>query len=264
MSSPPPTSVKNLLLFRRDFSRYTSVELERAEQALLTRFRDRWPEVRMLDLGVGTGRTTYTFAPLVGTYEGIDYTPEMFEGAKERMPEADQVRFQVGDARGLDELFDERFDLVLFSSNGIDAVTHEERLHILRQVRSLLREEGLFCFSSHSAHSLPLEKPGWTLDPRNPLRSAYRSGRSAQERRRVRRVNAGVDVPALHARGWGLVADGSHGFEERLYYVTAEEQVRQLQATGFGAIEILRNDGAAVDPADPGRDPWLHYLCEAG
>jgi len=218
----------------------------------------------MLDLGIGTGRTTYTFAPLAGEYEGIDYVPEMIELARGLVSENEHIRLQVGDARRLTELFERSFDLILFSFNGIDAAGHEERLEMLHQVRSRLSDGGLFCFSAHSAHCLPLEKPGLTLDVGHPLRSAYRSARAMQLRKRVKRVNAGVDVPGLHARGWGLVADGSHGFEERWYYVTAEEQVRQLEEAGFAPIEVLRNDGIAIDPSAPGRDPWLHYLCGPG
>lgn len=264
MNSQALTSETNQHLFRRDHAHYSSLELDRVEQSLLARFRDRWPEVRMLDLGIGSGRTTYTFGPLAGRYEGIDYAPEAIEHAEKFASDGGNMRLQVGDARALDQLFEGPFDLILFSFNGIDAVAHDERLEVLRQVRGLLAEDGLFAFSSHSVHALPLDKPAWTVDPRNPLRSAYGCARVAQERRRVQRLNAGVDTGDLRAKGWGLVADGAHGFELRWYYVTAPEQVRQLHEAGFADVEVRRHDGTVVDPADPGRDPWLHYLCRPG
>lgn len=244
--------------------RFASTQLERPEHMLLERFRGRWLDVRMLDLGVGTGRTAFTFAPLVGEYVGIDYSPEMIEVAREEVPAAPHVRLEVGDARYLAGNFDGPFDLVLFSFNGIDAVSHEERLGVLRQVRERLSDDGLFCFSAHSAHSLPRAKPALSLDLRHPLRSAYRSARAIQERRYVKAVNAGVDLATLDERGWDLLADGSHGFQERWYYVTIGEQLRQLDEAGFGSVEVMDNRAQAVDRSDPGRHPWLHYFCQGG
>jgi len=245
-------------------ARFRSTQLERSELALLERFRDRWLQVRMLDLGVGTGRTAYTFAPLVGEYVGIDYSPEMIDLARAEVPPAPHVRFEVGDARCLEGNYDGPWELVLFSFNGIGGVGHEERLDVLRQVRERLTGDGLFCFSAHSAHSLPRDKPALMLDPRRPLRSVYRSARALQERRIVKTVNAGVNPVTFDERGWDRLADGSHGFQERWYYVTVGEQLRQLEEAGFGAVEVLNNDAQPVDPANPSRDPWLHYFCHAG
>src|SRR3954453_1608144 len=110
MSSEMPVSEKNRLLFCRELTRSRSVELGRVEQLLLQRFRDRWRDMSMLDLGVGSGRTTYTFAPIVGRYVAVDYSPEILPAARQIMPAAEHVEIREGDARRLDELFDERFD----------------------------------------------------------------------------------------------------------------------------------------------------------
>ena len=64
-------------------------------------------------------------------------------------------------------------------------------------------------------------------------------------------------------RGWDRIADGSHRFQERWYYVTVTEQLRQLDLAGFGEVEVLDNEGSPVDPGRPGRDPWFHYMCHA-
>ena len=35
--------------------------------------------MKVLDLGVGAGRTSYTFAAIAGEYVGVDYAPTMIE-----------------------------------------------------------------------------------------------------------------------------------------------------------------------------------------
>ena len=255
------TSELNQGLFERDALTYATLELQRPEQSLLGRFRERWPEVRMLDLGIGTGRTSFTFAPLVAEYVGIDYAPRMVELARELVPESDTVRLLEGDARRLGELVDGPFDLILFSFNGIDYVDHEDRLSVLAQVRELLAERGLFCFSSHSIAALPLPGPRLNVDARRPLHTAYRGARALQALRKVRRANSRIDVDELRKSGRGVVVDGAHGFEARTYYVTPAEQLRQLAEAGFGEVEVQDLGGRPVDPARPGRDPWLYYFC---
>lgn len=46
------------------------------------------PGARVLDLGVGTGRTTSFLKEAGATYEGVDVTPEMVEDARRRHPGA--------------------------------------------------------------------------------------------------------------------------------------------------------------------------------
>ena len=54
-----------------------SVDLQKPEKTVLDLLRPELAGMRMLDLGVGTGRTTRHFAPLVKEYVGVDYAPAM-------------------------------------------------------------------------------------------------------------------------------------------------------------------------------------------
>ena len=78
-------------------------ELQKPEEVVLTMLKDRLKDMRMLDIGVGAGRTTFHFAPLVKEYIGVDYSHKMIEACKRRFPErADS--FRVCDARSMSVL----------------------------------------------------------------------------------------------------------------------------------------------------------------
>jgi SAM-dependent methyltransferase len=92
---------------------------------------DRVRGLPVLDLGVGGGRTFAMLRLLTDDYLGIDYTPELVELCRARHPEAN---VEVGDARDLSALAEQSRNLVVFSSNGIDAVDHDDRQRVLAGV----------------------------------------------------------------------------------------------------------------------------------
>ena len=248
-------------MYERDAAIYMGRELQVPEQRLLGRFRNQWSAMSMLDIGVGAGRTAFTFAPLVQRYVGIDYSERMIELARALVGEEDSIEFRVCDARTMVRTIAERFDLVLFSFNGIDSVGHEDRLEILRQVRAVIKEDGYFFFSSHSLATLPLrfERPG--LSPRRPVRSAYRLMKAIRPAVRLWAINSRIDQPAVAERGWTFLRDGAHDFDALLYYVDPRHQIGQLNDARFSVDAIYDLSGRVVSAEDPGRDPWLYYLC---
>src|SRR6188472_1188807 len=108
---------------------------------LLQRLRDRWPNVDMLDLGVGAGRTAYTFAPLVRHYVGVDFAPAMIDKARELVREDECTEFAVQDVRDLSPWHGRNFGVVLFSFNGLDAVPPGDRGGVLAEVRKVIAED---------------------------------------------------------------------------------------------------------------------------
>lgn len=264
---PRPTAGGNRDVFARHADVYRTVELMAAERRLLARLKPRWGEIDMLDLGVGAGRTAWTFAPLVRSYVGLDYVPRMIELARDTVGEDESTRFVIGDARDLSDFADASFDLVMFSFNGIDSVDHEDRLRILSEVRRVLSDGGLFFFSTHSLRALPWRRPELILPrPRHPVSSTLAAVASLQTTARLRRSNRELDRDAIRRNGWAMVWDAGHDFQVRVYYVMPEHQLEQLTAAGFEAEEVLDMAGRALDlkePRSPGHDLWLHYLCRA-
>lgn len=252
----------NQQVFDEDVAVFTDMALMPAERAVLPRLAPRIAAIDMLDIGVGTGRTGWTFAPLVHRYVGIDYSPRMIEAARRRLGGGPGVELAVGDARDLSQIEGE-FDFVLFSFNGIDAVSPEDRLRVLDQVRAKLRPDGRFLFSTHSLGTLPFDERR-ALSPRFAGSRAYRvyaALKGVQYARRIRRINSGLDLEAARRRGWDVIPSMAHDFRILDYYVDPEFQVRQLAEHGFAVEAVFDPAGEEVTLPHPSRDPWFDYLC---
>jgi SAM-dependent methyltransferase len=243
---------------------YIDLALKPAERRALGLLGPRLHEMDMLDLGVGAGRTGYTFAALTRRYVGLDYAPRMLERAQNLLGNGDGVELLLGDARDLSAVAAE-FDFVLFSFNGIDAVGHEDRLKILAEVRGALRPGGYFLFSTHSIGALPLDtkQERSTRFRGSRLYELYAHATDIPYGRRIRRINRGLDLDAARQRGWTIVSGRAHDFQIDDYYVDPEYQVEQLREAGFGVEAIYDVAGRDVELPFRGRDPWLDYLCRA-
>lgn len=252
----------NQEIFNRVADSYVDLALKPAERAVLARLGGSLPELEMLDIGVGSGRTGYTFAAVVRRYVGLDYSPRMIERARQLLGAAANTELIVGDARDLSTAGGP-FDFVLFSFNGIDAVGNEDRERILSEVRAVLKPGGQFLFSSHSLGALPLA----TKKPRSARFGGSRAyalyARLADVRygRRVAKVNASLDLGAARRRGWVVVQGIGHDFTLDDYYVDPVFQVEQLASAGLEVVAVYDIRGEEIELPYAGRDAWLDYLC---
>lgn len=105
----------------------------------------------ILDLGCGTGRTTFALFELGYTdILGVDLTPEMIAAAEQIKAERNStLSFQVGNAKALD--FETAvFDVVIFSFNGLMSIPNgAERTKALLEIHRVLKAGGLFIFTTH-------------------------------------------------------------------------------------------------------------------
>jgi ubiquinone/menaquinone biosynthesis C-methylase UbiE len=228
---------------------------------------ERRPARRLLDAGVGAGRTTEYFAGLADEYVGLDFSPAMVDVCRARFP---GVRFEVGDVRDLSHFADDEFDVVLFSFNGIDSVGGDAaRQRAFGELRRVCASGGRLFFSSKNLNQLPDDRRLSVQIRRAlaaddaaavPLRVARGAGRFA----RARALNP--SARRILTRGGGLVADDRDGMQIlRHYYVRPDVQVSQLQALGFSEVEIYGMDGerVAYEQLTRVRGWWLHYLCRS-
>jgi SAM-dependent methyltransferase len=173
----------------------------------------------VLDLGVGTGRTTSYLAAVARRYVGVDCALSMLEEARRLHPDVD---FILGDAADLSLFISASFDAVVFAFNGIDYLYPEDaRLGCLAEVRRVLRPGGVFVFSTH-----------------NPLAVVARPTKGGAVRRlgvagymTLLRVARLVPTTALR-RGEGYVLDPVHGGLVT-HAATRRHVIRETTAAGF-------------------------------
>jgi SAM-dependent methyltransferase/CelD/BcsL family acetyltransferase involved in cellulose biosynthesis len=222
-------------------------DLKKCEQPILDLVRfEGLADMRMLDLGVGGGRTTTHFAPHAREYHGIDRSPPLIDACRRRFAREDwpHVTWTVADARDL-PYDDDFFDFVMFSWNGLDAVGDEiERLRALHEIRRILAPGGRFFFSAHNLE--------------NAL-ARWRSRRAL-----VRRL-LNPHLLRCRSRDAAMVLDEPLT-RLRHYYIRPAAQLEQLRAAGFSEPVALLSDGTQVPEPRPGqfaRSHWLYYLCRA-
>lgn len=235
-------------------------QLQQAEAAILRRYERHICGSRILDLGVGGGRTTPFLLELSSNYIGVDYSREMIEQCRRRIP---GVCFAVMDARDLSAFTDASFDFVLFSNNGIDSVGHEDRLEVLKEVRRILKDEGLFVFSSHN-RNFRTPRP-WEIQHLaiNPLRDPVRFGKRAFS------YPLGIINYFRYAQRnriedeYCILVDSAYTYSLIHYRITLDAQMQQLQRVGFGKVEAVGIDGRRLSSCESATsgDPWIQYVC---
>jgi SAM-dependent methyltransferase len=250
----------NLDVYNRFSAEYTEFHLYPPEREVMGRLRNELPRMKMLDIGIGTGRTTNTFAALCDSYVGIDYAEEMLERCNSNFPKSPRVSLRHLDARNLSSLEDAPFDFVMFSMNGIDSLDHHGREKVLSEVRKVISPTGYFLFSTHSISAFTTARPLPTFNWASPLRSVWRLVRGLVFNIRLARANGGRSEQDIRIRDWDILKTGDHDFEIDIYHIQPHVQLKELKRLGFDVISILDHRGHEVD-AQASMSPWLYYFC---
>ena len=226
-------------------------ELFPSEKVLFEKLSSRIENARILDIGVGGGRTSKYLLPRAAEYTGLDYVPEFIERVKERYPTGN---FTVGDARDLGEFKDEAFDFVLFSYNGIDVVSHEDRIRILREMQRVLKKGGIMMLSSHNHDYRHFRRPYWlseskfsTSFAKNLLSYIYFLPRHFQ----MRKLENFNDE-------YAIVNDQDHRFSLLVYYIGVGQQIKQLEDIGMSDVKAYNMKGEQV--ISDKDSFWIYYL----
>lgn len=232
--------------------------LQKPEQKIISILKNDFAKMEMLDIGIGAGRTTRFFCPLVKKYTGIDYSQEMVNSCISQFKEKfSGTSFLCEDARVLGAFKDQSFDFVLFSFNGIDYVLPEERGQIIKQVNRVLRPEGLFCFSSHNISSLS-DMPFFEFRF-NLLAAIKRSF----EVRKIKSLNK-KQLAMADTADYVIINDGAHNYGLQTFYVRQSYQLKQLAGHGFSHTKIfaLSTGEEITADKDTTKEKWLYYLCK--
>lgn len=235
--------------------------LQPAEQSILDLLRDELAYMKMLDIGIGGGRTSQHFSKVVQEYIGIDYSHEMITACQKRFPSLAQSGvFAVGDARNMSQFTDDSFDFILFSFNGIDVISHQDRLQVFKEVSRVGKSGGYFCFSSHNLQGLEREFNWQNHISLNPVKTYINLVMLAL----LRFFNRSISPQKIKDSTHEIIQDESHNFRLKQYYIRPQEQLNQLEA-GFENIKIYSwKSGLELttqQDLDTNVDMWLYYLC---
>ncbi len=239
-------------------SGFTDAGEERAIALVAERARGR----RILDIGVGGGRTVPILRSLSEDYVAVDYLPEMVELTRSNHP---GVRVEHADARDLGSFRDGEFALVVFSLNGIDGLAHEDRARVFGAARRVLAPGGIFLYSTHNLEHPLAGRPPWArqrlpgrITPRSLAGWALRLPRRSLSYRRLRRL-------VTRGQGWAILVGASYEFGIVGHYVTLREALREPAACGYApGVRVYGSSGEELEPGTDTRDSeWFHLIARA-
>ena len=268
----------NLELYRNPkvVSHYAALDyLTACERLLFNTYLT--PGMAILDMGVGGGRTTPYLSRKASRYVGVDYSDEMIRLCRDKFP---PLEFLVADASDLSAFADRSFDAIVFSFNGLDCLSPEpQRWACLRECGRVLREGGVFVFSSHNPRAI-IVRPAWN---RERLRAF--AGRVVSESSVLFRVTlwALSVVKSLHSflrataksvgriwrhvphaafwRGEGYLFDPAHGGS--MTHCWTPTRVREeLTRFGFRQQACLGNEHPKSSPEF--LTDWYYYVFVKG
>lgn len=220
---------------------------------------------RVLDLGVGAGRTTTLLSPHALTYVGLDSSQPMLDRARRAHPAAD---LRLGDARDVSAYADGSFDVVVFSNNGVDCLQHAERPAFFASVRRVLAPGGLLLFSTHNLDGPSYGQRPAPLAPREWLRrpgalaktktAVYETLRFGIGHVHLRR-NASQSVTG---EDWAWAPMRAHEFRFLIHFIRFGAQVKLLLESGFEVESAWDSSGDKLDPTvDRYSGIDAHLLC---
>ncbi len=217
----------------------------------------------ILDLGVGMGRTVPILRPLASEYRGVDFLRSMVEASLRAYPDAS---IAVGDARSLAEYPAAHFAMVVFSYNGVDAVSASDRRLVFRAVRRVLAPRGVFFFSTLNIDGPSFRERPWKIRVWSP-RSVLGYGRQALRQL----VGAPLDlVNWMKIRrggdrgpGFAVAPLSAHHYGVLAHYTSLDRQRQELDEEGFAADPVVFDNarGARVGAGSDTRDvDWFHIV----
>lgn len=223
------------------------------EQTLLRKLLPLIKDRKILDIGIGGGRTTQFLLEISKDYTGIDYSTGFVELVKEKHKDVDIRRC---DARDLKIFSDNSFDFILFSLNGIDYIIHEDRMKALKEIYRVLKPHGFFMFSTHNRDYRYFNKLPWqekTEFKVSYLKSCFYSLYYLPKHLNMRKHHKCTTQ-------YAIINDNAHGYSMLTYYINIGEQVKQLKVIGFESIEAYDMEGKSVDSDNS--SPWIYYLAK--
>jgi SAM-dependent methyltransferase len=229
------------------FSRVTGWQ-HPGEEVVLRQIAPLVRSKRILDVGIGGGRTVGLLTLLTDLYVGIDYSELMVAAAKKKYPNLD---LRVGDARDLSDFDEGSFDFAYFSYDGIDTMDEGGRKAVLAASHRVLDKDGLFVFSTLSKDGpsfrespFQLHRPGrrWDL---SAAAAAHLAWRNAQDPLRIfHRLHNWREARERYVDhdGWGTSTMAVTNFTLMNHFVTLARLRQELAQAEFEVVAVYGSD----------------------
>lgn len=248
--------------------------LDKPEKSIIEELKPYLKDMSMLDMGVGAGRTTKYFLPLVNCYIGADYAPNMIEECRRKFSRRNI--FEVADVRDMKKFASDMFDFVLFSYNGIDSFDEKSRLVALSEIKRVLRNNGFFAFSTHNINwegiydifRFPtIYRKLLKKNDNRFFKAVFLFFKSFYFLIRLNILNKALFMASfinyLRKEGHGILADNSLNGKVRIYYSSLDYQLNQLRKAGFCNIKTYSVNGIKTeDIMELNKGGWIYYLCQ--
>ncbi len=236
---------------------YISTTLQPPEVSILVDYKDAFFGKKILDIGCGAGRTSHYFRNFTDQYIGVDYSEPMVDVCKDKYPD---LVFMHCDARDLSCFSENEFDFVMFSYNGLDYISHDERLHVLKEIKRVLKTGGTFVFSSHNRHYNNIQMEPSLLLSLNPVRLIRNIFSYYQQLNNRRRL-----LPKeVTSEQYAIYNDSGNNFGLLTYYIDKESQTKQLSTAGFELLEMFQLNGQSLSAdEDDSNSGWIYYVSKS-
>lgn len=252
---------KTVDIYNEFVHEYLNYELYPAEHIVIGKFEKEWSTFKMLDIGIGAGRTTHHFAPITKHYTGVDYAEGMLKHCKNIIPKNHNTTLLHCDARDLSKFYEETFDFVMFSMGGIDSVGYDERLKILSEIKKVLAKDGYFFFATHSTRAFRNSRAYPRFKWHSLSKSLYHLYRYMRFNKKMKLLYSDDDVNEIHKCDWKILKTGDHDFKVDVFHINPVVQINQLNDIGFHVESIYGLGGGLVDP-ETTQANMLCYLCK--
>lgn len=230
-----------------------SGDLYKAEVKIFDKCQKEIGAGKVLDVGIGGGRTTAHLAPISKEYIGVDFSQPFVDHCKIRFAAEKNVTIQYGDARDLRDLKSKDFDFVLFSFNGIDYVDLAGRMQILSEFARLLKPGGILCFSFHNSHNI--DKLYSFQFPRNPFKYPWEWRRT----QKLKEING--DKETYKNKDWFIIKDGGENFTLDTFYISPLYQGKCLEEIGFKSFQFYDAQSGDILTGNllkNSESPWIY------
>jgi SAM-dependent methyltransferase len=228
--------------------------LQIPEAIIFIKYKDEILNQDILDIGCGGGRTSYVLKKMARLYRGVDYSESMISICKQKFgPDG----FFLADVRDLSMFANSSFDFIIFSFNGIDCLSHEDRLKAFKEIHRVLKPGKLLVFSSHN-RGFPymeiLPKLRICVNPITMLKNIYYFFISVYNFNKNK-------TKEIMVSEYAILRSHDHNFAYLYYFIDAQQQAAQLESLGFKKLDAYDLDGNELgDNRREAHSPWIYYV----